>query len=232
MRIAILSLFPDYFKGPFDLSIIKQAQSNGLISIDLVDIRDYAEGKHRQVDDRPYGGGPGMVMMAPPVKRALQSHKQAKSHVVYMSPQGKVLTSQRCRELAELEDLVILAGHYEGIDERVLDTEVDEEISIGDYVLTNGCLAAMVMLDALIRFIPGVLGNENSAGEDSFENGMLDHPHYTRPEIFEGKKVPDVLLSGNHQKIAQWRNEKALDKTKAIRPDLYEKLIHYPGEQR
>ncbi len=223
-RFDILSLFPDYFAGPFDESIIKRAQSAGIIDINLVDIRDFAENKHNRVDDRPYGGGPGMVLMPEPVSRAICSVKTPKAKVIYLSPQGQLLTAKKARELACCEHLVLLCGHYEGVDERVIDSEVDEEISIGDYVLTNGCLPAIVLLDAITRFIPGALGHDDAANEDSFENGLLDCPHYTRPEEFEGKKVPEVLRSGDHKKIAEWRYERALEKTKRERPDLIEKL--------
>lgn len=220
VKIDILSLFPAYFKGPFDESIIGQARKKGLLDIDLIDIRDFADNRHRRVDDRPYGGGPGMVLMAPPVCQAIRSVKQAGSHVVYLSPQGTPLTAKKSRELAAYEHLVLLCGHYEGIDERVLESDVDEEISIGDYVLTNGCLPAIVLVDALVRFVPGVLGHDAAADEDSFESGILDCPHYTRPEEFEGKRVPEVLLSGDHKKIAQWRRQQALKKTRRVRPDL------------
>lgn len=219
-KIDILSLFPEYFKGPFDESIIKQAQKKGIIEIQHIDIREFADNKHNRVDDRPYGGGPGMVLMAPPVARAIRSVKTPKSRVVYLSPQGQLLTADKCRELANYEHLVFLCGHYEGVDERVLESEVDEEISIGDYVLTNGCLAAIVVVDAMVRFVPGVLGHELAANEDSFERGILDCPHYTRPEEFEGKQVPQVLLSGDHKKIAEWRHNAALRKTERVRPDL------------
>lgn len=161
-----------------------------------------------------------MVMMAQPTVSAIRSVKTPRSKVIYMSPQGRPLTAAKSRELAAAEHLVILCGHYEGIDERILESEVDEEISIGDYVLTNGCLAAIVLVDAMVRFVPGVIGHESAADEDSFEQGILDCPHYTRPEVFEGKEVPEVLLSGNHKKIAEWRNEQALKKTKRMRPDL------------
>lgn len=219
-RIDILSLFPEYFKGPFDESIIKQAQKKGILEIHHVDIRDFADNKHNRVDERTYGGGPGMVLMAPPVARAIRSIRTSKAHVVYLSPQGALLTAKKCRELAEYEHLIFLCGHYEGVDERILETDVDEEISIGDYVLTNGCLAAIVVVDAMVRFIPGVLGHELAASEDSFEQGILDCPHYTRPEVFEDKKVPQVLLSGDHKKIAEWRHKAAIEKTRRVRPDL------------
>lgn len=224
MRIDILSLFPEYFKGPFDESIIKQAIKKGLLDIHQVDIRQFADNKHNRVDDRTYGGGPGMVLQPQPVAKAIRSVKTPQSHVVYLSPQGKPLTAQKCRELAACPHLVLLCGHYEGIDERVLESDVHEEISIGDYVLTNGCLAAIVLVDAAIRFIPGVLGHEQAASEDSFEKGLLDCPHYTRPEVFEGKRVPEVLLSGDHKKIAEWRQQAAWKKTRRVRPELLQEL--------
>lgn len=220
MLIDILSLFPGYFQGPFDESIIKQARKKGILDIRLIDIRDFAENKHRRVDERPYGGGPGMVLMPQPVTAAIRHVRTPESHVIYLSPQGELLNAAKSRQLALKKHLILLCGHYEGVDQRVLDTEIDEEISIGDYVLTNGCLSAIVAVDSLIRFVPGVLGHELAAEEDSFENGLLDCPHYTRPEVFEGKEVPPVLLSGNHQEIAKWRREQALKKTREVRPDL------------
>ncbi len=223
MRVDILSLFPEYFFGPFDVSILKRAKESKLLDIRLVDIRSFAQkkgrAKHAKVDDRPYGGGPGMVLMPEPVCAAIRSVKTEKSHVVYLSPQGKKLTAAKCEELSRKEHLVLLCGHYEGVDERAL-KEVDEEISIGDYVLTNGCLAAIVLVDALARFIPGVLGHEEAARQDSFQEGMFDAPHYTRPEVFEGMIVPEVLKSGDHAKIAKWRRQRALAKTKRVRPEL------------
>ncbi len=215
-----MSLFPEYFKGPFDESIIKQARKKQLLEICLHDIRQYTEDRHNRVDDRTYGGGPGMVMMPEPVAKAIRSVRTPQAKVVYLSPQGQPLTAAKCRELAAVEHLILLCGHYEGIDERVLESDVDEEISIGDYVLTNGCLAAIVLVDALVRFVPGVLGHDSAADEDSFEEGVFDCPHYTRPEVFEGKRVPEVLLSGNHKKIDEWRRQAALEKTKRVRPDL------------
>jgi len=220
LEIDILSLFPEYFRGPFDESIIKRAREKGILDIRLIDIRDFAENKHRRVDDRPYGGGPGMVLMPQPVAAAIRSVKREGSKVIYLSPQGALLGAGKCRELSTCEHLILLCGHYEGIDERILQTEVDEEISIGDYVLTNGCLAAIVLVDALSRFVPGVLGHEAAADEDSFEKGILDCPHYTRPDTFEGLSVPDVLQNGDHAKIAAWRHAQAMQKTKLRRPDL------------
>lgn len=221
-RYDILSLFPAYFQGPFEESIIGRAKEKGIIDIQLIDIRDFADNKHHRVDDRPYGGGPGMVLMPEPVAKAIRSVRQPGAKVIYLSPQGQRLTAQKCREIADLQHVILLCGHYEGIDERVLQSEVDEEISIGDYVLTNGCLPAIVLLDAVVRFIPGVLGHECAAAEDSFENGLLDYPHYTRPELFENKKVPEVLRSGDHKKIAAWRYRQSLEKTHRVRPDLLE----------
>lgn len=219
LRFDLLSLFPEYFQGPFDCSMIQQAQKKGLIDIRTTNIRDYATDKHHKVDDRPFGGGPGMVMKPDPVCAAIDAVTTDRSHVVYMSPQGPLLKAKKCRELATKEHLVILCGHYEGVDERVL-TRVDEEISIGDYVLTNGCLAAIVLVDSVSRFVPGVLGHAMAADEDSFEKQLLDHPHYTQPVIFEGVEVPAVLRSGNHKEIREWRLSKALEKTRAVRPDL------------
>lgn len=220
MIIDILSLFPGYFAGPFDESMIKRARERGLVDIRLTDIRSFAQDRHRKVDDRPYGGGPGMVMMPQPAVDAIRHVKTEEAHVIFLSPQGKVLTAAKSRELSQERHLILLCGHYEGIDQRIVGLEVDEEISIGDYVLTNGCLAAIVLVDAVIRFIPGVLGHDKAAAEDSFEKGILDYPHYTRPEVFEGLEVPGVLLSGNHQEIAAWRNEQAVKQTKERRPDL------------
>lgn len=220
MKVDILSLFPDYFAGPFDVSIIKKAREKGIVTINLIDIRTFANNKHAKVDDRPYGGGPGMVLMPEPVCSAIRSVKQEGSYVVYLSPQGKKLDATKCQELAKKDHLILLCGHYEGVDERIIQSEVDEEISIGDYVLTNGCVAAIVVLDATVRFIPGVLGHEDAAAQDSFQEGIFDAPHYTRPEVFEEMPVPDVLKSGNHAEIAKWRNETAREKTKRVRPEL------------
>lgn len=219
-RVDILSLFPGYFQGPFNESILKRARENGIIDINLIDIRDFSTDKHQRVDDRTYGGGPGMVLMPEPVVRAIRSVKSDDTHVIYLTPQGKPLNAEKCRQLAAHRHIVLLCGHYEGIDQRIIDSEVDEEISIGDYVLTNGCVAAIVTVDAYIRFIPGVIGHEEAATQDSFENGILDCPHYTRPEVFEGISVPSVLLSGNHKNIAEWRHQKAVENTRRNRPDL------------
>jgi len=227
MDIEILSLFPEYFLGPFDESILKRAQQKGLLNIRQTQIRDFAYDKHRKVDDRPYGGGPGMVMKPEPVSRAINHVRREDSYVIHLSPQGRVLTAGKCRELAQKPHLILLCGHYEGIDQRILAKEVDEEISIGDYVLTNGALAAIVLVDAVSRFIPGVLGNDEAANEETFEEGIFDCPHYTRPEVFEGERVPQVLLEGNHAEIAAWRREQGLAKTEKVRPDLLRALQSY-----
>lgn len=220
MRYDILSLFPEYFEGPFNVSMIKRGREKGLLEINLVNMRDFTKGRYQQIDDRPYGGGPGMVLMAEPVAEAIRSRKGKESHVVYLTPQGKPLTAKRCGELAKKPHLIVVCGHYEGIDERVIESEVDEEISIGDYVLTSGAPAAIVLVDSVSRFIPGVIGNEEATRQDSFENGIFDAPVYTRPPIFEGKEVPEVLRNGNHAEIEAWRLEKAQEKTERVRPEL------------
>ncbi len=221
MKIDILSLFPAYFQGPFSESMIKRAQEKGLCEIKLIDIRDFSKDRYRRVDDAPYGGGPGMVMMPEPLFAAIRECKTPDSKVIYLSPQGEKLNAKKCRELAKIRHLVFVCGHYEGIDARVIESEIDEELSIGDYVLTNGCLAACVVVDAILRFVPGVLGDAQSCIEDSFERGLFDWPQYTRPEEIEGMKVPKVLLSGDHEKIAEWRRKEAQANTKKRRPELY-----------
>lgn len=220
MEIDLLSLFPEYFSGPFDVSMIKRAQDAGYLEIRHTDIRDFAENKHGRVDDRPFGGGPGMVLCPGPVVRAIRSVRKPGAHVIYLSPQGRLLSAAKSQELATKGHLVLLCGHYEGVDERVLKSEIDEEISIGDYVLTNGCAAAVVLIDAMARFIPGVIGHPDAVHEDSFQEGIFDSPHYTRPENFEGMEVPAVLLQGNHAEIRKWRKAEALKKTGRVRPDL------------
>lgn len=216
MKVDILSLFPAYFNGPFQVSILKRAQEKGLLEIEQVNIREFAENKHRKVDDRPFGGGPGMVLMPEPLIKAIRSRKKEGSRVILLSPQGVKLSAKKCAELAKEKHLILVCGHYEGVDERVMQ-EIDEEISIGDYVLTSGCAAVIVLVDAVARFIPGVLGDEESASQDSFqEEGLFDAPHYTRPVEFEGVRVPEVLRSGNHAAIANWRKEKAIEKTRKV----------------
>ncbi|MFA5250377.1 MAG: tRNA (guanosine(37)-N1)-methyltransferase TrmD [Parachlamydiales bacterium] len=225
MQIDILSLFPGCFQGPFDESMIKRAKKEGLVRINLCDIRQFAKGKHRKVDERPFGGGPGMVLMAPPVCAAIRNCKKKSGYVVYLSPQGRLLDSRLARKLSRKKHLLLLCGHYEGIDERIIKKEVDLEVSIGDYVLTSGCLPAMVLVDAVLRFLPGFLGHPEAASSDSFEKGLFKGPQYTRPLEFEGEKVPEVLLSGHHEKIARWRFEEGRKKTKKIRLDLYQNYL-------
>lgn len=221
MQVDILSLFPGYFQGPLDVSLLKRAREKGILDVRLIDIRDFAEGKHGKVDDRPYGGGPGMVLMPGPVCEAVRSVKRSESKVIFLSPRGAPLSPSICQRLSLCDHMILVCGHYEGIDQRAIDKEAEEEISIGDYVLTNGCSAALVLLDAVSRFIPGVIGNEEAAGNDSFQEGVLEGPQYTKPLCFEGLFVPEVLVSGHHGKIAKWRKEKGLEKTRKVRPDLF-----------
>lgn len=220
MKIQILTIFPGICEGVFHESILKRALEKGLVEIEAVDLRRWTSDRHRTTDDAPYGGGPGMVMKIEPIHRALEELRGEKTKVILMSPQGRPLTQKIVEEQSGQEHLILLCGHYEGIDQRVIDHLVDEEISIGDYVLTNGALAAMVFTDAVVRLIPGVLGDDQSAVQESFSTGLLDHPHYTRPEIYDGWKVPEILLSGNHAAIATWRKEQAEAMTRSKRPDL------------
>ena len=231
MKFDVLTLFPEMFE-PLNSSIIGRAREKNLIEINLINIRDFSKDKHKKVDDTPYGGGAGMVMMPDVVYDAYKSviktdggensSSNQNAKVIYMSPQGKKLTQKKVEELAKQEHLIILCGHYEGIDQRVIDKIVDEEISIGDYVLTGGELPAMVLIDAVSRYNSGVIAEE-SREEESFANGLLEYPQYTRPEVFEGEKVPEVLLSGHHANIEKWRREKALEITAKKRPDLLNK---------
>ena len=218
MKFDVLTLFPEMFKS-LDESIIGRAKEKGLIEINLINIRDFSKNKHKKVDDTPYGGGAGMVMMPDVVYVAYSSVKDDKAKVIYLSPQGKVLNQDKVKELSKENHLILLCGHYEGIDQRVLDEIVDEEISIGDYVLTGGELPAMVLIDSVSRYVQGVL-SEDSTNEESFSSNLLEYPQYTRPEEFRGKKVPEVLISGHHENIRKWREEKSLEVTKKKRPDL------------
>ena len=218
MKFDVLTLFPEMF-DILKQSIIGRAQEIELIDINLINIRDFSTDKHKKVDDTPYGGGAGMVMMPDVVDRAYQSIKNKKAKVIYMSPQGKTLNQKKVEDLAKQEHLIILCGHYEGIDQRILDKIVDEEISIGDYVLTGGEIPAMVLIDSVSRYVEGVL-KKDSIKEESFSNGLLEYPQYTRPEVFNGVKVPEVLLSGHHEKINKWRKQKSFEITKKKRPDL------------
>jgi len=218
LRISILTLFPDMFNGFINDSIIKRAQDKGLLEINLVNIRDFSKLNNKQVDDTPYGGGAGMVMMVEPVVDAIRSVKTDKSKVILMTPSGEVYKQNIAFKLAKCEDLIIICGHYEGIDERILNY-VDMEISIGDYVLTGGEIPACVLLDSITRLIPGVITEESFINE-SHTNGILDYPTYTKPREFEGHEVPEVLYSGDHKKIAEYRKQAAIEKTKKNRPDL------------
>lgn len=200
--------------------MLKRAREKGRADLEAVDLRQWATGKHRTVDDAPYGGGPGMVMKVEPISKALADLRGEGTKVVFMSPQGRPLTQSIAESYSKEKHIVILCGHYEGVDQRVADHLVDDEISIGDYVLTNGALAALVFTDAVVRLLPGVLGDAESAVQESFSTGLLDHPHYTRPEVFNEWAVPDVLLSGNHAAIEAWRKARALETTRARRPDL------------
>lgn len=220
MRFDVLTLFPEMFET-INHSILGKAQEKELIKINITNIRDFSENKHNKVDDTPYGGGAGMVMMPDVVYRAYKSVHTPQAKVIYMSPQGKTLSQSKVEELSKNEHLIILCGHYEGIDQRVLDKIVDEEISIGDYVLTGGELPAMVLIDSVSRYVEGVLKGD-SIKEESFSQGLLEYPQYTRPEVFEDEKVPEILLSGHHENIEKWRKEKALQITYQKRPDLLE----------
>ena len=221
MKIDILSLFTDAFSA-LDTSIIKRARDKGLLDINITDIRDFSKDKHRKCDDTPFGGGAGMLMSVQPIYDAVKSVKKRNSTVVFASPSGKPLSPEVAKELSQKKHLIFICGHYEGIDQRIIDLFKAQEISIGDYVVTGGELPTMVIIDCLSRFIPGVI-SEESLSEESFSTGLLEYPQYTRPQKFKGLSVPDVLLSGNHAEIKKWREAKALEKTKAVRPDLLKK---------
>ncbi len=224
MIFDILTLFPEMFHSPLEGSIIGKAREAGLIQVNLFNIRDYAKGKHRVTDDYPYGGGKGMIMKPEPIMRGIEAIQSGnpEARVILMTPQGYPLGQEMVKRLAQLAHLILICGRYEGVDERVRDV-VDEEISIGDYVLTGGELAALVVIDAVSRQIPGVLGDEEASEDDSFSRGLLEHPQYTRPREFAGRKVPEILLSGDHQAIEQWRRQEAVRRTWKRRPDLLSK---------
>ena len=223
MKFDVLTLFPEMFNA-LKQSIIGRAEENNLIHINIVNMREFSKDKHKKVDDTPYGGGAGMVIKPDIVYDSYNSVKEEKAKVIYLSPQGNVLNQKKVEVLSKEEHLILLCGHYEGIDQRVLDEIVDEEISIGDYVLTGGEIPAMVLIDSVSRYVEGVL-KADSIKEESFSDGLLEYPQYTRPEIFEGEKVPEILLSGNHQEIDKWRKEKSLEITKKKRPDLLQNQI-------
>jgi tRNA (guanine37-N1)-methyltransferase len=220
MRIDILTLFPEVCRAPLNESMMKRAQENGAVDLRIHNLRDWTTDKHHVVDDAPFGGGQGMVMKAEPIFAAVEELRGENSQVVLMSPQGRRFTQAVAGEFSARPHLIIICGHYEGIDHRVIEHLIDAEISIGDYVLTNGAIAAVVFVDAVVRLLPGVLGHEQSAADDSFSGGLLEGPQYTRPSEFRGWKVPEVLLSGNHAAIAAWRKEQSLQRTRKNRPDL------------
>ena len=227
MRISVVSLFPEMISTIADYGVVGRALDRQLVSLDIENPRDHTDDVHRTVDDRPYGGGPGMVMKFAPLARALQASRErmpAGSPVVCLSPQGVAFDQAVAERYAALPGMILLAGRYEGIDERLIESQVDEEISLGDFVLSGGEIAAMAVIDAVVRLLPGVLGDDQSAKQDSFAEGLLDCPHYTRPEVVEGRSVPEVLLSGDHANIARWRYKQALGRTQLRRPDLLEKL--------
>ena len=224
MRFDVLTLFPQMFEAVLGDSIIGRARENNILEMNFIDIRNFSTNKHMKVDDYPYGGGAGLVMQPEPVYRAykdLEKDMKKKPRVVYLTPQGTTFHQEMAKELAKEEELVFLCGHYEGIDERVLEEIVTDYVSIGDYVLTGGELPAMVMIDSISRLVPGVLHNDDSAGDESFENGLLEYPQYTRPPVFLDKEVPEVLLSGHHENIRKWRHEQSVKRTKERRPDLW-----------
>lgn len=220
MKIDVLTLFPAMFAGPLDESIIARARRSGLLQLSIHNLREFAHDRHRTVDDRPFGGGPGMLLKPEPIFEAVEKLASPKTRVILLSPSGRAFNQAIARELALAEDLLLITGHYEGFDDRIRERLAHDELSIGDYVLTNGALPAMVVIDAVTRLLPGALGDDESSHEESFSHGLLEYPQYTRPAEFCGMKVPEVLLSGNHAQIAKWRAEQSRTRTKARRPDL------------
>jgi tRNA (guanine37-N1)-methyltransferase len=231
LKIDVLTLFPEMFTGPIDVSIVQRARKNGLLELRVHNLRDYTHDNYKTVDDRPFGGGPGMVLKPEPIFEAVEALAGEKTRVVLMSPAGRTFDQSVARELSGQEALLLICGAYEGVDERVLEALVDDELSIGDYVLTNGSVAAMVVIDAVTRLLPGALGDDQSPVDESFSQGLLEYPHYTRPAEFRGMKVPPVLLSGNHAEIEKWRREQSRLRTQARRPDLLNKSPA-PGSER
>jgi len=220
MKIDVLTLFPAMFAGPLDESIIKRARDAGLLDLKVHNLRDYTHDRHKTVDDKPFGGGPGMLLKPEPIFEAVESLASEMTRVILLTPAGRKFNQEIARELTQREHLLLVCGSYEGFDERVREHLADDELSIGDYVLTNGALPAMVIIDAVTRLLPGVLGDDESSRDESFSHGGLEYPHYTRPADFRGMKVPEVLLSGNHAEIGKWRREQAVKRTKEQRPDL------------
>ena len=220
MKIDVLTLFPAMFAGPLDESIIMRARKKGLLDLQIHQLRDWTHDRHKTVDDKPFGGGPGMLMKVEPLFEAVESLQRPETKVILLSPSGRKFSQEIARELSQEKDLLLVTGHYEGFDERVRESLADDELSIGDYVLTNGALPAMVVIDAVARLLPGVLGDDDSSRDESFSHGLLEYPQYTRPADFRGMKVPEVLLNGNHAEIEKWRREQAKLRTKEQRPDL------------
>ncbi|MCX6884495.1 MAG: tRNA (guanosine(37)-N1)-methyltransferase TrmD [Verrucomicrobiota bacterium] len=223
MKVDVITLFPGMFAGPLDESIIKRARDNGILNLQLHNLRDYAHDRHKTVDDRPFGGGPGMLLKPEPIFEAVEAVASEKTRVILVSPSGRPFNQSVARELATEEHLVMVSGHYEGFDERIREQLADDELSIGDYVLTNGALPVMVIIDAVVRLLPGVLGDDDSSRDESFSGDLLEYPQYTRPAEFRTWQVPEVLVSGNHALIAKWRSEQALRRTEERRPDLLKK---------
>jgi tRNA (guanine37-N1)-methyltransferase len=222
MKIDVLTLFPGMFAGPLDESIIMRARERGILKLGIHNLRDWTHDRHKTVDDRPFGGGPGMVLKPEPLFEAIEALVKPETRVILMSPGGRKFSQAIAHELTGYEHLLLITGSYEGFDDRVRQALAHDELSIGDYVLTNGALPAMIVIDVVTRLLPGVLGDEESAKDESFSHGLLEYPHYTRPAEFRGMKVPEILLSGHHAEIAKWRNEQALERTRERRPDLLE----------
>jgi len=236
LHIHLITGFPNLVQSPLQDSILRRAQQKNLVRIDVYDLRDYTTDKHRQIDDYPYGGGPGMVLKPEPIFRCvrdiLRRFKPEKPRIILLTPDGVTYTQELAEELSREQHLILISGHYKGVDERVREALVTDEISIGDYVLSGGELPALVIIDSVVRLVPGVISDYESAATDSFSRGILDHPHYTRPEVFEGMRVPEVLLSGHHAEIEKWRLSKALERTRQRRPDLYERYLEEQKETK
>ncbi len=220
MKVDVLTLFPEMFAGPLDASIVQRARNRGILDLKIHNLRSFTHDRHKTVDDRPFGGGPGMILKPEPIFEAVEAIAGPTTRVILMTPGGRPFTQQIAKELSREDSLLFLCGSYEGFDERIREALADDELSIGDYVLTNGALPAMVVIDTVTRLLPGALGDDESSADESFSAGLLEYPHYTRPAEFRGMKVPEILLSGNHAEIAKWRAEQAERKTRAVRPDL------------
>ncbi len=225
MKFTVFTLFPEFFAGPLGTGLLGKAIASGIVSVEFVDIRDYSGDRHRRCDDYTYGGGSGMVLRPEPLFRALGAKRPPGAKVVLPTPSGVLLTQEMVKRFFSQNDICIVCGHYEGVDQRVIDRYVDVEVSIGDYVLSGGEFAALVIIDAVSRYVPGFMSNEESLSEESFENGLLEYPHYTRPSDYEGMKVPETLLNGNHKAVEEWRLEKSIEKTRLLRPDLYREYL-------